>query len=100
MNKPFYSDYVRHALRFYSRYCAIMPYFKSDADKQNWIACNKAIQEYSERDKDILVAVYGGYDTLADNVYESANKHRINQNIIWDMMKEFERKVAKKRGLL
>jgi hypothetical protein len=46
------------------------------------------------------VAVYGGYDTLPDNVYEMANKYHINQNIIWDMLKEFERKVAKKRLLI
>ena len=98
MNKPFYSDYVRHAMRFYSRNQT--PTFKSDVDRQNWIACNKAIQDYSDRDKDILVAVYGGYDTLPDNVYEMANKYHINQNIIWDMLKEFERKVAKKRLLI
>ena len=55
---------------------------------------------YSNRDIDILVNVYGSYDTLADNVYEASKKYDINQNIIWDMMKDFERKIAKRRGLL
>lgn len=99
MSKPFYSDYIRHAMRFYSRNINETA-FKTDADKHNWIACSKAVKGYSDRDKDILVSVYGGYDTLPDNVYEMANKYHINQNIIWDMLKEFERKVAKKRGLL
>lgn len=99
MNRPFYSDYVRHAMRFYSRNQHIAR-FKSEADGMNWVACSKAIQGYSDRDKDILVSVYGGYDTLPDNVYEMANKYHINQNIIWDMMKDFERKVAKKRSLI
>ena len=35
-----------------------------------------------------------------DHVAELAKKHNINQSIIWDMMKEFERKVAKRRGLM
>ena len=99
MNKPFYSDYVRHMMRFYSRNKTIS-HFKTDVDKQNWIACNRAIQDYSDRDKDILISVYGGYDTLPDNVYEMATKYHINQNIIWDMMKEFERKLAKQRRLI
>lgn len=100
MNKPFYSDYVRHMMRFYSRNTHRVSHFKSIADHQNWTACCNAIKGYSERDKDILVSVYGGYDTLADNVYEMAKKYNMNQNIIWDMMKEFERKVAKQRVLI
>jgi hypothetical protein len=86
-------------MRFYSRNQNKV-LIKTEVDGMNWTACNKAIQDYSDRDKDILVSVYGGYDTLPDNVYEVANKYHINQNIIWDMMKEFERKLAKKRKLL
>ena len=99
MNKPFYTDYIRHALRFYSRNLSLTT-FKKEVDKENWLACQEAISNYSQRDKDILVYVYGSYDTLSDNVYEMSKKHRIHQNIIWDMMKEFEREIAEKRGLL
>lgn len=99
MNKPFYTDYVRHAMRFYSRNLTLST-FKKEVDKANWYACNDAISFYSTRDKDILVYVYGSYDTLADNVYEMSKKYSINQNIIWDMMKEFERIIAKERGLI
>ena len=99
MNKPFYTDYVRHALRFYSRNLSIST-FKKDVDKENWLACQESIREYSDRDKDILVYVYGSYDTLADNVYAMSKKYSINQSIIWDMMKEFERSIAEKRGLI
>lgn len=99
MNRPFYSDYVRHALRFYSRNLQVFS-FKTMVDYENWIACDNIVRGYSDRDRDILVSVYGGFDTLPDNVYESAKKHRINQNIIWDMMKDVERKIAQKRGLL
>lgn len=99
MNKPFYTDYVRHALRFYSRNLTLSS-FKKEADKENWIACNDVISHYSDRDKDILVYVYGSYDTLADNVYAMSKKYSINQNIIWDKMKEFEREIAEERGLV
>ena len=99
MTRPFYSDYVRHALRFYSRNLQISS-FITMVDYENWVSCDNIVREYSLRDRDILVSVYGGFDTLPDNVYESAKKHRINQNIIWDMMKDVERKIAQERGLL
>lgn len=99
MTRPFYSDYVRHALRFYSRNLQ-KPIFKTTTDRENWVSCDNIVREYSLRDRDILVSVYGGFDTLPDNVYECAKKHRINQNIIWDMMKDVERKIAQERGLL
>lgn len=99
MYKPFYTDYVRHALRFYSRNLT-QPLFKKEVDKENWLACHNVISGYSERDKDILTYVYGSYDTLADNVYTMAKKYSINQSIIWDMMKEFECKIAEERELL
>lgn len=99
MNKHYYSEYVRHCMRFYSRNID-KPRFNTDVDKNNWYACHKAIERYSDRDKDILIRVYGMYDTLADNVYEVAKLYAIDQNIIWDMLKEFERVVARKRGLI
>ncbi len=98
MSKMFYTEYVRHAMRFYSRYLDIT-HFKNEIDKSNWSACHKVIESYSDRDRDILVYVYGAFDTIGDNVYEMAQKFSINQNNIWDMMESFERKVARERGL-
>lgn len=100
MSRPFYSDYVKHALRFYSRNCDGQPSFKSDADKNNWYACHNVLKNYEETDKAILLAVYSGYDTLPDEVYNAAKKYNINQNVIWDAMKDVERKIAKRRGLI
>lgn len=98
MNKPYYCDYVRHALRFYSRYLGIAE-FKNKVDEMDWMACDKVIALYPIRDKNILTYVYGAKDTLGDNVYAMANKYHIHQNIIWDMMKEVEERVAIERGL-
>jgi hypothetical protein len=86
-------------MRFYSRNTE-KPRFHTEVDKNNWYACDRAIERYSDRDRDILICVYGMRDTLADNVYEMAKQFHIDQNIIWDMIKDFERIVAKKRGLI
>lgn len=99
MNRPFYSEYVRHALRFYTRNLT-QPVFKTEVDKNNWFACQVVLSNYPEIDREILIEAYSGYDTLADNVYEVAKKRGINQAIIWDEMKEVERDIAKERGLL
>lgn len=99
MNKPFYSDYVRHIMRFYARNLH-NTHFRKDVDKVNWMACHNVISTCSNRDKDILVYVYGSYDTLADNVYTMSKKYHIHQNIIWDTMKEIERKIAIERKLI
>ena len=99
MNRPFYSEYVRHCLRFYARNID-KPRFNTEVDKNNWYACYKTIDRYSDREKDILIRVYALYDTIADNVYEVAKEYQIDQNNIWDLLKEVERGVAKRRGLL
>ena len=96
---PIYTQYVRHALRFYSRHLHITD-FRTEVDYLNWNACHEAIQEYSIRDKDILVCVYGERDTLGDNVYNVAQRFGTNQDIVWSMMREFERKVAIARKLI
>lgn len=98
INRPCYTDYVRHIIRFYARYLGETS-FRNPVDRANWYACHSALKPYSDRNKDILVYVYGAFDTLGDNVYVMANKYHINQNIIWDMMKNFEREVAIERGL-
>ena len=97
MSKPFYSEYVRHCMRFSARNTN-KPRFNTE--ESNWYACHRAIGRYSDDEKKILIAVYSMYDTIADNVYELANLYHVEQNVIWDLIKGFERGVAKKRGLL
>ena len=100
MSKTFYSDYVRHALRFYSRNIDKPVKFRSDVDKANWLSCFGAMKHLSQQEKDMLISVYSGFDTLPDEVYNTSKKYNINQNIIWDLMKGIERKIAQNRGLI
>ena len=99
MTRPFYSEYVRHCMRFYSRNTE-KPHFNTDVDKNNWYACHRAMERFSDEEKSIIISVYSQYDTIADNVYEVAKVLHLDQNVIWDLLKGFERIVAKKRGLL
>ena len=100
MSRPFYSEYVKHALRFYSRNCISQPVFKSEADKLNWWSCHSVLKKRTNQEVAILVRVYSGYDTLPDEVYQASKEYKINQNIIWDLMKEVEHKIAHRRGLI
>lgn len=99
MNRPFYSEYVRHCMRFYARNTE-KPRFNTEVDKNNWYACHRALDNYSEQTYIILTQVYGMHDTIADNVYWVAKTYNLDQKVIWDTMKDFERSVAKKRGLI
>lgn len=100
MNRPFYSDYVRHMMRFYARTATAHPSFKTEVDRVNWHTCKEVLSLYPQNDREILVKIYGGYDNLANEVHEVSQVSSIRASIIWDMMKEFERKVAQKRGLI
>ena len=99
MRNPFYTEYVRHCLRFYTRNPNITQ-FNSLVDKENWYACQRAASGYPGDVQEIILQVYTLRDTMADNVYEVAKANCIDVNIFWDIVKELERNVAKNRGLI
>lgn len=99
MTKKFYSDYVRHALRFYARNLEL-PVFNCIAAKKNWDACDTILNNHFPRYKEVLISVYGAFDTMGDNVYEAAKKYNMVQETIWTMMEDLERLIAKERGLI
>lgn len=98
MNKTFYSEFVKHCLKFHVKHPR--PIFHSEADKKNWNACDSALKTFSDSDRDMLITIYSEGDTIADNVYQMVKKNGIKQDTIWKLIGELERKVAKRRGLL
>lgn len=96
--RTFYSEYVQHCMRFYARHPR--PKFRSDADKQNWNACDSAMKGFTDKEQDILMTVYRECDTIPDNVYEVSVDRNIKQDTIWKLINELERKVAKRRKLV
>ena len=49
MAKAFYSEYVKHCLRFYARHAD--PVFRNDIDRYNWNACESALRLYSGKEE-------------------------------------------------
>lgn len=96
--RTFYSEYVQHCMRFYARHPR--PKFRSDADKQNWNACDGAMKGFTDKEQDILMTVYREGDTIPDNVYKVSVDRNIKQDTIWKLINELERKVAKRRKLI
>lgn len=102
--KPYYSDFVRHCLRYYVKTLdegkGGHPIFKNDADKANWVACHYTLKDYSQGNMDIICEIYRPGDTIADKIYLLAKSKGISHDTIWGLINGIERKVAKKRGLL
>ena len=49
---------------------------------------------------DIVAEIYRPGDTIADKIYLMAKNMRVNQDKLWSLINNTERKIAKKRGLL
>lgn len=99
MIKKYYSDYVRYALRFYSRNLK-NPAFNCIASEKNWNACDKVLNLHFPIYKDVLLSVYQGRDTMGDNVYETSKIYNVPQDKIWAMMDNLEKLIAQERGLI
>ena len=97
--RSFYSEYVQHCMKFYARHPHVSK-FRSEADKNNWYACNSVMQHLPEAEREILLAVYRERDTIGDNVYKVAKERKINQDIIWKLITDLEHKIAHRRGLI
>lgn len=99
MSRPYYSEYVRHCLRFYCRNNQATS-FRSPVDECNWRICKKVLNDLSPTDREIIVAIHRERDTLADNVYAVSERYCIGQTVIWDLLKDVEYSIAKMRGLV
>ena len=96
--RTYYSDYIQHCMRFYARHTN--PKFRSDADNQNWYACEHALQGFTDTERDILLFIYREGDIIPDNVYRVSVQKNIKQDKIWALVNELERKIAKRRSLI
>lgn len=98
--RPYYAEYINHCLRFYCRNTEKPSFFKTEADKKNWEACHSVMKVYTSEERAILLSVYSMNDTMADNVYITANKHDVCQDQVWNLINDAGRRIAKHRGLL
>ncbi|XCH79041.1 MAG: hypothetical protein WHF31_16225 [Candidatus Dehalobacter alkaniphilus] len=97
--KPFYADYVNHALRFYARN-ELQPVFESVSDSENYTCVSRVLSNIDKADAEILCDIFRRKDTLADNIYEVSKERNLNQDVIWTMLSKVTYQIAKERGLL
>ena len=96
--KTFYSEYIQHCMRFYARHPH--PIFRSEADKKNWLACDSAMRVLNANERDMLLKVYTEGDTIPDNIHKVAAEYNVKQDVLWRLVNELEKRVARRRGLL
>ena len=96
--KSYYSDYVTHMLRYFSRHDK--KYSNNEISKLNWSACDTVLKKLPAKDRSILMEVYWGKGTLADNIYQVSRLNGLPQNTIWILVRSVEAKIAKARGLI
>ena len=96
--RTFYSSYIQHCMRFYARHSE--PNFRSDADKRNWESCEDAIKTFTDNEQDILLTIYRDGDSLEDSIRTTSIELGVNRDMIWKLVNELEKKIAKRRNLI
>lgn len=96
-----YTDYVRHALRYYSRFCADhLPDTMGEIETANYTACAEAIKAFSERERAMFLFIYRSRADFELAVRQATYQWDIAPNVLWDNIKSLEQSVAKYRGLI
>ena len=98
MAKTHYTDYVARAMRFYIRHKN--PNFKSDMDQANWYACEEALKEFPPDEQEMITFVYESDLKIKESIVCLAKMKGIKQDKIWRTIANFEKRVAKIRGLI
>lgn len=76
------------------------PRFKTEVDKNNWMACHYATTKIDPKTMEVVKEIYRPGDTIPDKVYHLAKDMKVSQESIWNLINSLERNVAIKRGLL
>ena len=97
--KAFYSDYVRHCMRYCMRYPQPAT-FRTDVDRYNWIACKTALEKYQGKEAEIIATIYKEKGAMADNICKLSEQYSISQDSLWGLISSFEKRVAKLRRLI
>lgn len=108
MNKPYYSDYVEHMMRFYLAHPSIPDEGINDCDRANWDACHETMSNFSFHSSAELGSSYmravssvlSQREPMHLVIPDIARFYQIPPKELWDCVKKFEYALAKERGLL
>ena len=95
--KNYYSDYVGHMMRQYLK----MKDEETSDDilSQNVEVCRTVVNRLPEAEKTIILQVYAD-KILANSINIVSEQNGIRSQNVWMIVKNFEREVAKERGLI
>ena len=102
--RPYYAEYVKHALRYYIKTTrnipSEQPRFKTEAEKKNWLTAQAALKTFSADEQEMFAAIYSENIMLSDSIRQYSERHGVHVNHIWNLVNDLEKKVAKRRGLI
>lgn len=98
MPKPYYADYINHAIRQYVQ----KPIADSGdyIDVRNRYVVKTVLLGLTIEEKDAILEVYRRRDTMEDNVYSVARERKIDQDKIWTMLSRVTKMIAKELKLI
>ena len=101
LSKPFYADYVNRMLRFYCRKVHGQDFkVEGHIEINNCLCVIKVLETLPENDKNAIINIYERGDTLADNIYWVSKEMNVNQDMLWTLVSNVTKRIAKERGLI
>lgn len=96
--KNYYSDYVGHMMRQYLK-LRDESVLETAVLSNNVETCRKVVDNLPEAEKTIILQVYAD-KILTNSINIVSEQNGLRAQNVWMIVKNFEREVAKERGLI
>lgn len=95
--KNYYSDYVGHMMRQYLKF--VNETAEDEVLRVNIDTCKVVVDKLPEAEKAIILQIYTD-KILTNSINVVAEQNGLRSQNVWMIVKNFEREVAKERGLI
>ena len=99
MGKPHYTEYASHAFRCYAKNQNTGITFRSEAERRDWEACEKAVKAI-EPHVNWVLECYAGNLSFKENLAAVSVRYQVSQNYLWILNNALLRCFAVERGLI
>lgn len=99
MGKPHYTEYASHAFRCYARNRGSGIPLRTEAERQDWQACEKAI-EIIQPHAGMILECYQGCLSFSENLAAVSVRYQVSQNYLWILNNTLLKQFAMERGLI
>lgn len=98
MAKTYYSDISNHFLHYYFKNPE--KHFESNAERLNWEACDIALNNCSQWEREVIEYLYTEQGSFVENAKSISIIRGTVLHRIWRLVNSIERNVAIARGLI